>query len=120
VNGIDLAVVHQIRGHQADPGMGMVLIVPDEKCATETFCVLDAAEAFGKARLILQGLEVAFGERVVPRFRRGRLLDVCGRLCERVTPRAASRKAVAFASIGPPACAKPLLPTRSLLRPACA
>ena len=27
--------------------------------------ILDTAEAFGKARLILQGLEVAFGERVV-------------------------------------------------------
>ena len=65
VNGIDLAIVHLIRGHQADPGMVMFLIVPDEECATETSCVLDAAEAFGKARLILQGLEVAFGERVV-------------------------------------------------------
>jgi len=94
VNGIDLAIVHLIRGHQADPGMVMVLIVPVEECAIENSGVLDAAEEFGKARLILQGLEVAFGE--------GLSLDVCGRLCERVTPRSASRKAVAFAFIGPP------------------
>src|ERR1019366_7758273 len=67
LNGIDLDIVHLIRVHQADPGMVMVLIVPDEECATETSCVLDAAEAFGKARLRLQGLEVAFGERVVVR-----------------------------------------------------
>ena len=39
--------------------------LPDEERATETSGVLDAAEAFGKAWLILQGLEVAFGERVV-------------------------------------------------------
>jgi hypothetical protein len=65
VNGIDLAMVHLIRGHQTDPGMVMVLVVPIEEAATETSCVLDAAEAFRKAWLILQGLEVAFGERVI-------------------------------------------------------
>jgi len=65
VNGVDLSVVYLIRSHEADPGVVMLLIVPDEECATEASCVLDAAEAFGKARLILQGLEVAFGERVV-------------------------------------------------------
>src|SRR5277367_175470 len=65
VNGVDLSVVYLIRGHQADPGVVMILVVPIEEAATETSGVLDAAEAFGKARLILQGLEVAFGERVV-------------------------------------------------------
>ena len=65
VNGVDLSVVHLIRGHQADPGMVMVLIVPNEERATETSRVLDAAEAFGKARLILHGLEMAFRQGVV-------------------------------------------------------
>src|SRR3984957_5601561 len=32
----------------------------------------------------------------------GLSLDVCGRLCDLVTPRSASRKAVALAFIGPP------------------
>ena len=31
VNGVDLAVMHLIRGHQTDPGMVMVLVVPVEK-----------------------------------------------------------------------------------------
>jgi hypothetical protein len=43
----------------------MVLIVPVEELPAEASGILDTAEAFGKARLILQGLEVAFGERVV-------------------------------------------------------
>ena len=65
VNGVDLAVMHLVRGHQADPGMVMVLVVPIEEAAAEASGVLDAAEALGEARLILQGFEVAFGERVV-------------------------------------------------------
>jgi hypothetical protein len=81
VNSVDLTMVHLIRGHEADPGMVMVVVVPIEEAAAEGFGVFDAAKAFGEAGLILQGLEVAFGERVVPRLRRGRLLDVCGRLC---------------------------------------
>ena len=65
VNGIGLAVMHLVRSHEADPGMVMVPIVPVEELAAETPGILDAAEAFGEARLIFQGLEVAFGERVV-------------------------------------------------------
>ena len=65
VDGVDLAVVHLVRGHEADPGMVMVPIVPVEELAAETPGILDAAEAFGEARLIFQGLEVAFGERIV-------------------------------------------------------
>jgi hypothetical protein len=94
VNGVDLAMVRLVRGHEADPGMVMVLVVPVEELPAETSGVLDAAEAPWEARLIFQGFEMAFGERVV--------VDVCGRLCERVTPRSASRNAVAFAFIGPP------------------
>src|SRR5580658_6795835 len=44
VNGVDLSIVHLIRGHEADPGMMMVLVVPIEEAATETSGILDAAE----------------------------------------------------------------------------
>ena len=65
VNGVDLAVMHLVRGHQTDPAMVMLLVVPVEEGSAEASGVLDTAEAFGKARLILQRLEVAFGEGVV-------------------------------------------------------
>ena len=65
VNGVGLAVMHVVRRHQADPGVVMVLVVPVEEAAAEAFGVFDAAEALREPRLILQGLEVAFGERVV-------------------------------------------------------
>jgi hypothetical protein len=100
MNGIGLAVVHLIRGHQTDPDVVMVLIVPVEEAAAEAFGILDAAKALREGRLILQRLEVAFGEWVVvggmravmragnteigeqqgsgPRLRRGRLLAFIG------------------------------------------
>jgi hypothetical protein len=65
MNGIGLAVMHLVRGHQADPGMMMVLVVPMEEAAAETSGILDAAKSLGEGRLILQSLEVTFGERVV-------------------------------------------------------
>ena len=65
MDGIDLAVVHLVGRHQADAGMVVLLVVPIEEAAAEASGVLDAAEALGEPRLILQGLEVAFGERVV-------------------------------------------------------
>ncbi len=43
----------------------MILVVPVEKASAEGFGVLDTTEAFGESRLILQCLEVAFGERIV-------------------------------------------------------
>jgi hypothetical protein len=49
--------------------MVMVLVVPVEEGAAEASGILDAAEAFGKARLILQGLDMGFVEgcyRLVP------------------------------------------------------
>ena len=45
--------------------MVMVLVVPVEELSAEAFGVLDAAEARREARLIFQGFEVAFRERVV-------------------------------------------------------
>ena len=65
MNGVGLAVMNLVRGHQTDPGVVMVLIVPVEELTAEAFGVLDAAETLWEARLILQCLEVAFGERVV-------------------------------------------------------
>ena len=62
---IGLAVMDLIGRHQADAGMMMVLVVPIEKAAAERLGVLDAAEALGELRLVFQGLEVAFRERVV-------------------------------------------------------
>ena len=50
---------------KADPGVMMILIVPVEEAAAEAFGVLNAAKAAGEARLILQRLEMTFGERVV-------------------------------------------------------
>ena len=57
--------MHLVRGHQADAGVMMVLVVPVEEAAAEAPGVLDAAEALWEAWLIFQGLEVALGERVV-------------------------------------------------------
>jgi len=58
MHGVDLAVMHLVRRHQADPAMVVVLVVPVEEGTAEGSGVLDTAEAFGKARLILQRLEV--------------------------------------------------------------
>src|SRR5580765_2994520 len=92
VNGVHLAVMHLVRGHEADPGMVMVLVVPIDKAAAEASGILDASEAFREPRLIFQRLEVAFRERIV-------VGDV---RAIRVTPRSLSRNAVALAFIGPP------------------
>jgi hypothetical protein len=94
VNGIGLTVVNLVRCHQADPGMVMLLIVPIEEPAAEAFGILDAAEALREAGLILQVLKWL--------SENGLSLEVCGLLCERVTPRSASSNAVALAFIGPP------------------
>ena len=48
VDGIGLAIMHLVRGHQADPGMAMVAVIPVEEGAAEASCVLDASEGLGK------------------------------------------------------------------------
>src|SRR5471032_194133 len=65
VDRVDLAVMDLIGRHQAEAGMMVILIVPAEKAPAECLGVLDAAEALGELRLIFQGFEVAFRERVV-------------------------------------------------------
>ena len=67
IDGVGLAIMHLIWGHQADPDVMMILVVPVEEASAEASGVLDAAEALGEPWLILQGLEVAFGEWVVVR-----------------------------------------------------
>ena len=59
------AVVHHRRGHQADPGVAMLVIVVAEEVAAESPGVLNAPEAFRKLRAILHGLELRFRERIV-------------------------------------------------------
>jgi len=41
-----------------DPGMLVFAVVPSKECAAELFGVLNTAEAFGKFRAVLQGLEM--------------------------------------------------------------
>jgi hypothetical protein len=65
VDGIDLTVMDLVWGHKADAGVVVVLVVPAEETAAETSGVLDAAEALRELRLVFEGFEVAFGERVV-------------------------------------------------------
>ena len=65
MHGVDLSVMNLIQGHQTDPGMMMILIIPGEERAAEAPGVLDTTEALGEAWLVLQSFEVAFGERIV-------------------------------------------------------
>jgi hypothetical protein len=65
MNGIGLAIIHLVRGHEADPGMVMVTVIPVEEGAAEAARILDASEASREARLVLEGLEMALGEWVV-------------------------------------------------------
>ena len=67
VDRVGLTVVNLVRRHQSDAGVMMIAIVPIEKASTEEFRVLDAAEALWKLRLIFQGFEAAFRERIVIR-----------------------------------------------------
>ena len=65
MHGVDLTVMNLVRGHQADPAVVVVLVVPGEELTAEAPGVLDAAEALGETWLIFQGFEVAFGEWIV-------------------------------------------------------
>ena len=67
VHGVDLAVMHLVRRYQAGSGVVMISVVPVEERTAEGSGILDAAEAFAKARLVFRRLEVAFGEGIVTR-----------------------------------------------------
>ena len=65
MNSVHPAEMHLIRRHQADPEVVMILVIPIEEPAAEVPGVITAREPLRKPRLVLQGFEVALGERVV-------------------------------------------------------
>lgn len=60
-------VMHLVGRHQSDADVMVILVIPSEEAAAEGPGILDAAEALGELRLVLESLEVAFGERIVVR-----------------------------------------------------
>ncbi len=59
------AVMHAGRGQQAEPRVVVVVVVPLEEAAAEGQRVFVAAEALREGRLVLEGLELCLGVRVV-------------------------------------------------------
>ena len=55
LDGVGLAVMHLVRGHQADADVMVILVVPGEEAAAEGPGILDTAEAPGELGLIFQG-----------------------------------------------------------------
>jgi hypothetical protein len=55
MDGIGLAVVDLVRGHQTEAEVVVVLIVPGEELPAELLGILAAAEALGKPRLVFEG-----------------------------------------------------------------
>jgi len=53
------AMVNHGGGEQAEPGMTMLLVVPGEEVLTKSTSILDGPKAFGEARPVFQGFEVA-------------------------------------------------------------
>ena len=60
MDGVGLSVVDLVWGHQAEAGVVMGLVIPGEERPAERLGVLDASEAAGEFRLILESLEVGF------------------------------------------------------------
>jgi hypothetical protein len=98
---VGLAVVDLVRGHEADPGMVVVLVVPSDDAAADVW-------AQGPKRLASSMQPKRSGNsgwyvRVLKwASENGLALEVEGRLCDMVTPRSASIRAVALACMGPP------------------
>ena len=59
------AQVYGFRGHEADPGMPMLGVVPSEECLAMRPCIGDRSEAVREVRAILESLELGFGVRIV-------------------------------------------------------
>ena len=60
-----LAVVDGGRGHQADPGVPVLVVVPVDEHAAVLAGVLDVVESCGELGPVLQGLEVGLRVGVV-------------------------------------------------------
>ena len=58
-------VMDMVRGEHSDPGMAMLGVVPGEERSAEGDRGGDVVEAPGEAGVVLQGLELRLGERVV-------------------------------------------------------
>ena len=58
-------MMHVIRGEHRDPAMAMLGVVPGEERSAEGAGGGDVVEAPGEAGVVLQGLELRLGERVV-------------------------------------------------------
>ncbi len=58
-------MVDIIGGEHRDPSVAMLGVVPGEERATEGDGRFDVLEAIGKAGMVLQGLELRLGERIV-------------------------------------------------------
>ena len=65
VDGVRLAVVDGGGGHQADPGVAVLLVVPVEEVAAERACVVDRVKAGGERGPVLERLEVRLGVGVI-------------------------------------------------------
>jgi hypothetical protein len=59
------AVVNVGGGVQAEAAVAVLVVVPGEEVLAVRSCCLDRVEAAGEARPVLEGLELAFRERVV-------------------------------------------------------
>src|SRR3954470_15323912 len=94
MDGLGLAVMHLVGGHQSNADVMVTLIVPSEEAAAECPGILNAAETLGDCGWYFRVLKCA--------SEKGLSFEVCGLLCDLVTPRSANRKAVGLAFIGPP------------------
>jgi hypothetical protein len=62
-----LAEVHLVWRHEANTSVVMVFVVPGEEASAEGASLMDGFKVLGKFRLIFQGLEMGFRERIIVR-----------------------------------------------------
>ena len=67
VDRFGASVMDGVGGHEADPGVAVLAVVPGEELATEAAGVLDRVEACGEAGPVFQRLELRLGVGVVGR-----------------------------------------------------
>ena len=91
---VGVAVVDGGGGHQRDPGVAVLVVVPVHERAAVPACVLDRVEPGGERGPVLQRLEVRLGVRVS--------LEVYGREWVFETPRSSSSSLTCLERIGAP------------------
>ena len=65
VDGVGLVVVNHFRGEQSQARVPVLGVVPGKEVLAERTCLLDAVEASGKVRAVLERLELGFGVGIV-------------------------------------------------------